>query len=194
MEVLAVGAVPICIAAPLAVEPTPTGSQIIKGIRSEMRHAGLEPQTPIVDSTEKNFKVRQTGAGVTVIGLARAESLRVGQCVPGDEVFVVGLPCVGAEVLSRERHHAIADTMDVRNFVDSGFVHEVIPVGSRGIIHEANIIAQDSNLRFKPDSKAQIDLTKSAGPGTAILIACSKQRQLTSQTPKPITLTGTLMD
>lgn len=193
MEVLAVDAVPICIAAPLAVEPTPTGKEIMKGIRSEVRNAGLDPQTPIVESTEKNFKVRQTGVGVTVIGLARAESLRVGHCVPGDEVFVVGLPYVGAEVLSGERHHAIADTMDVRNFVDSGFVHEVIPVGSRGIIHEANVIAHDSNLRFKPDSQSRIDLTKSAGPGTAILIACRKRRQLTSQTPKPITLTGTLI-
>lgn len=194
MEVLAVGAVPICIAAPLAVEPTPTGKRIIKGIRSEMEYARLDPHTPMVDSTEKNFKVRQTGAGVTVIGLARAESLKVGRCEKGDVVFALGLPHVGTELLTTEQRHTVADTRDVRNLVESSFIHAVIPVGSRGISHEAKVIARDSKLQFKCDKDVEIDLTRSAGPSSVILFASSRTLHVETQIPKPVTRIGMLVD
>jgi hypothetical protein len=194
MEILAVGAVPICIAAPLAVEPTPTGRSIIRGIRSEMEYAGLDPHTPLLDSTEKNFKVRQTGAGVTVIGLARAESLKVGLCEKGDVVFALGFPHVGTELLTTEQRHTVADTRDVRNLAESTSIHAVIPVGSRGMLHEANVIARESKLRFKCDKDVEIDLTRSAGPSTVILFASSRSLHIQTQILKPVNRIGMLTD
>jgi hypothetical protein len=194
MELLAVGATPVCIAAPLAVEPTPTGKRIVRGIKSEMKYAGINSKTPVVESTEKNFMVRQTSAGVTAIGLAHVESIKVGRCVPGDEVFAVGLPCVGREVLAGERRQVIADTRDVRKFVESSFIHEVIPVGSRGISHETSVIARDSNLHFRLDKDAQINLTKSAGPATVIIFTCSRSHHFVTLIPKPVTRIGTLVN
>ncbi len=194
MEVLAVGAIPICVAAPLAVEPKPTGRSIIRGIKFEMKAAGLDPQTPMIDSTEKNFKIRQTGAGVTVIGLAQAKSLKVGRCVSRDQVFTMGLPHVGTGVLIGERRHIIANTRDVCKLVETGFIHEIIPVGSSGVLHEAMVVAKDSKLQFKPDKDVQIDLTKSAGPATVILFARSNSRHAIPQIPKPINRIGTLVD
>ncbi len=190
MEALAAGAKPICIAAPLAVEPTPTGKRIIKGIRSEMKYAGLDPHTPIVQSTEKNFKTKQTGAGVTVMGLASPSSLKIGRCVAGDEVFALGVQCVGAEVLSGERRHIIADPRDVSTLLRYRFIHEIIPVGSMGIIHEAEVMARDSSLQFTADDDTQNTLTKSAGPATVILFASSPARRVLAHIRKPITRIG----
>ncbi len=190
MEILATGARPICVAAPLAVEPTPTGKRILKGIRSEMKYAGLDSHTPIIESTEKNFKTKQTGVGVTVLGLASPSSLKIGRCIAGDEVFTLGVQCVGAKVLSEERRHIIADPRDVSTLLRYGFIHEVIPVGSTGIMHEAKVMAKDSGLRFRPDKHMLKSLTESAGPATVILIASSTVRRPLSRIRKPMERVG----
>ena len=190
MEALATGAKPICIAAPLSVEPTPTGKRVLKGIRSEMKYAGLDSHTPIVESTEKNFKTKQTGVGITVMGLASPSALRIGRCVAGDEVFALGVPCVGAKVLSGELQHIIADPRDASALLRYGLIHEIIPAGSMGIIHEAEVMARDSTLQFRPDDDMRDILTKSAGPATVILFACSKVRRALTNIRKPVTRIG----
>ncbi len=190
METLATGAKPICIASPLAVEPTPTGKRILRGIRSEMKYAGLDPHTPIVQSTEKNFKTKQTGVGLTAVGLADPSSLKIGRCMVGDEVFALGTPYVGAKVRFGERRHIIADPRDVSMLLRYGFIHEVIPVGSTGIMHEAEVMAMDSGLRFRPDNYEQNTLTESAGPATVILYASSAVHRPLSRILKPIARVG----
>jgi hypothetical protein len=146
----------------------------------------------MIDTTEKNFKVRQTGAGAAAIGLAHSESLKVGRCVPGDEVFAMGKPHVGTEVLKGEERHTIAGTRDVRRLAGSGFIHEVIPVGSKGIYFEANVLARDSNLQFNLDKHVQIDLAKSAGPATVLLFASRGLHRVVTQIPKPVNRIGRL--
>jgi hypothetical protein len=195
MENLAVGAEPLSISSPLAVEPTPTGKEILRGIRAEMAYAGLSPDTPLVSSTEKNFPVRQTGAGVTVIGLVQSKSLRVGRCRNGDEVLAVGLPCFGAAVLERARKEEVSDTRDVRRLVNQDFVHEILPCGSRGVLYEAEVLAKDSSLRFKPDLNLRFDLRKSAGPATVTLCAgpMQKSEQIRSALGKPVLRIGVLL-
>jgi hypothetical protein len=192
MEALSVGAQPICLANTLAVEPRPTGVQIIKGIRDEVRHANLESQIVMTYSTEKNIPVRQTGLGVTVLATAPRKSLRVGRCKLGDAVVTVGVPYVGNEVLPAERNRMIADTRDVRSLLDSKLVNEVIPVGSQGILHEARTIAEDSRRNFTLTSHPGIDVRKSAGPATAILCACpsSHVKELCTFVEKPVHIVG----
>lgn len=191
MEALATGAKPICVVAPLAVEPTPTGREILRGIRYEMKYAGLSPHIPIVDSTEKNFRTKETGVGVAVVALANASSLKVGYCCPEDEIYILGTPCVGREVLQAEGQHTIADPRDVNLLLKYGSIHEVIPVGSKGIIHEANVLALDSNLRFRPD-RLMHELRKSAGPGTVLLFAGRGVQQVLARVRKPVTSVGSL--
>jgi selenophosphate synthetase-related protein len=192
MEALSVGAEPVCLANTLSVEPRPTGVQIIKGIRDEVRHAKLDSRIVMMYSTEKNIPVRQTGLGVTVLAIAGAKSLRVGQCKSGDAVVTVGVPHVGNELLPAERNRMIADTRDVRTLLDSDLVNEVIPVGSQGVLHEARTIAEDSRLNFIPRSHPDIDVRKSAGPATAILCTCpdSRVRELSAFVEKPTHVVG----
>jgi hypothetical protein len=194
MEALSVGAEPVCLANTLAVEPRPTGVQIIKGIRDEVKHANLDSRIAMIYSTEKNIPVRQTGLGVTVLATAAFKSLKVGQCKSGDAVGTVGVPYVGNEVLPAERNRMIADTRDVRSLLDSNLVNEVIPVGSQGILHEARTIAEDSGLNFTLRSHPDIDVRKSAGPATVILCACpsSRVREVSAFVEKPVHIVGRL--
>lgn len=195
MENLAVGAEPLSISSPLAVEPNPTGKEILRGIRAEMAYAGLSPDTPLVSSMEKNFPVRQTGAGVTVIGLVRSKSPRIGRCRNGDEVLAVGLPYFGAAVLEGARKRKVSDTRDVYILTSQDFVHEILPCGSRGVMHEAKVLAKDSNLQFKSDLNMGLDLRKSAGPATVTLCAgpTEKLEQVRSALGKPVLRIGVLV-
>ena len=148
MELLAIGADPTAIVGTLSVEPEPTGNQIIKGMLDEVRYARLR-NVQILSSSEKNVKVSQTGIGVTAMGFVSTSRLKVGRCRPGDEVVAVGEPHVGHEVLRAAASRKIADSLDISKVRDKPFVHEIIPVGSRGILKEARTMAKDSNLLVK---------------------------------------------
>ncbi|MCD6419559.1 MAG: alpha-ribazole kinase [Synergistetes bacterium] len=115
----------------------------------------------LVVSTEKNFRTLQTGVGVSVVGFTR--SLRVGGAVPGCGVYVLGMPLVGKEYIQR-----IQDAMDFDELMEllkTDGVGEVIPVGSRGILQEVELLAKNSGLNFVPEVEGEW-LSKSAGPAT----------------------------
>jgi thiamine monophosphate kinase len=193
METMAVGATPVCVSVTLSVEPSPTGRAVLRGVRREL-HAAELAGLSIVSSSEKNFSVRQTGVGVTVGGIAKARKLRIGMCRRGDFVVAIGRPSLGYEVLEGERTATIADVEDVKTLLRTHFVHEVIPVGSQGILKEANILAVDSKLRFLPKKAVPLDMSKSAGPGTVVLctVAPSNLTDLRRIEDKPMTLIGEL--
>ena len=170
MELLAVGADPIAMSGTFSVEPKPTGDSVIEGIRQELKDSHLN-QIPIICSSEKNFKVKQTGIGITAIGLVSNTSLKIGRCEPGDDVVALGEPHIGHEVIQAERKRRIANALDVIRCRKKSFVHELIPVGSRGMYHEAGVMATDSKLVFEPSITRQAELKKSAGPATVLLMA-----------------------
>ena len=170
MELLATGADPIAISGTFSVEPKPTGESVMEGIRREVRHAHLG-NVRIVCSSEKNFKVKQTGIGITAIGLVSNSMIKVGQCERGDEIVAVGEPRVGREVIQADKKRRVADTLDVVGLRKNPFVHELIPVGSKGVLYEARVMAKDSHLFFEPSDPRPINLQKSAGPATVLLVA-----------------------
>jgi hypothetical protein len=193
MEVISVGAKPICISVALCVEPAPTGRAIMNGVRGELRASGLE-SVSVVQSSEKNFPVKQTSVGTTVNGIAEKRQLRIGRCKPDDWLVTVGTPTVGRDVVKAERTGSIADLRDIFDLLDLGCVHEIIPVGSRGIFREARTIAMDSRLSFSPTQNAKVNVEKSAGPATAIICAIKpgKLSELSRTIDKPLSFIGEL--
>jgi len=193
MEALSVGALPFCVVVTLSVEPKPTGTEVLRGIRSELSYASLRPPT-MLQSTEKNFQVKQTGVGVTVLSFASPQSLRIKKCKRGDVVMAIGMPLLGKEVLAAERQKEISTTRDVRRLLKIPFVHEIIPVGSHGILKEARTLARDSRLRFRLGSEFDFDVAKSAGPATVTLIALpsSKSKLLRKAFGKRVSPIGML--
>lgn len=102
MDVTATGAFPLLLSVTLGVEKEPTGNNIIEGIRREARSIGLDPNQVLMENTEDNFETVQTGAGLTVIGFANEEELRLGKTNPGDLIVAIGRPKVGGEVIAAE--------------------------------------------------------------------------------------------
>ncbi|MZP29841.1 alpha-ribazole kinase [Heliobacterium undosum] len=168
MEVLATGAEPVALTVTVANEPFPTGGEVIAGVRDELATIGKR-DLPMVISTEKNIPTGQTGVGITVVGAVEKERLRVGRSRPGDCVYSLGWPKVGDEVVVDDGK-AIALADHVRALLAHPGVHEVIPVGSKGIRAEAENLAGAVHCRIREwQASAGLDLEKSAGPSTCLV-------------------------
>ncbi|NLP37358.1 MAG: hypothetical protein GX357_06875 [Firmicutes bacterium] len=170
LEVMAAGAVPLAIVNALSVEMDPTGKEILQGIREELAISGLK-DVNITGSTEENMQTVQTGVGITVVGQAKASTLRLGKARPGDTVYCIGQPKVGTEVLSG----AVPDVPLLKKLLTRDWIHEILPVGSKGVLYEAEQLAATAGCTFHLAADAGLDVHKSAGPATSLLIATEKK-------------------
>ena len=195
MDVAATGAFPVSVSVTLGVEKDPTGNQIIEGIQNEIRGSGLEPNQVLKENTEENFETIQTGAGITVVGLANEDELRLAKTVPGDLIIAIGEPKVGNEVLPAEARGEIANIKDVMALARKKFVHDIVPVGSFGISHEAKMLAYSIGRQLKLDENTDLDLDKSAGPATVVLATIDKEKvdELQFFIQKPINVVGEIL-
>jgi hypothetical protein len=195
MDVAATGAFPLLLSVTLGVEKEPSGREILEGVKSESRVVGLDPNQVLMENTEDNFETVQTGAGVTVIGFANEGELRLGKTSPGDFVVAVGNPKVGDEVLPAEVKGEIADLKNVTLLSQKNYVHDILPVGTFGIAYEARMMAHGVGRQLKLEKVKEIDLNKSAGPATVILITIGREKfdELTLLIRKPITVVGEIL-
>ena len=195
MDVIATGAFPILLSVTLGVEKEPTGNAILDGIRKEARTLGLDPDQVLMENTEDNFETVQTGAGLTVVGFANEEELRLGKTVPGDLVVAIGRPKVGDEVISAEAKGEIADLKNIIQLSQKKYVHDIAPVGTFGIADQARMIAYAVGRQLKLTEAKTLDLNKSAGPATVVLASIEKERleDLTSLIRKPVNVIGEIL-
>ncbi len=195
MDVIATGAFPTLLSVTLGVEREPTGNQILEGIRREARTLGLDTEQVLMENTEDNFETVQTGAGLTVIGFANEDELRLGKTVPGDLIVAVGKPKVGDEVILAEAKGEIADLKNIIQLSTKKYVHDIAAVGTLGIADQARMIAYAVGRQLKLLEVKGLDLNKSAGPATVILASIDKERleDLTSLIRKPISVVGEIL-
>jgi ribosomal protein S8 len=195
MDVTATGAFPVLLSATLGVEKEPTGNAILEGIRREARSIGLDPNQVLMENTEDNFTTMQTGVGLTVIGFANEEELRLGKTRPGDLVVAIGKPKLGDEVLAAEVRGEIADLKNVTQLSQRKYVHDIAPVGGFGITCEARMMAYGVGRQLKLLDVQGLDLNKSAGPATVILATIDREKleDLTSLIPKPIQVVAEIL-
>ncbi len=195
MDVVATGAFPVLLSVTLGVEKQPTGQEILDGIRNETMVLGLEPNQVVMENTEENFATVQTGAGLTVIGFANEEELRLGKTRPGDLLVAIGKPKVGEEVIPAEVKGEIADLKNVMWLSQKKFVHDIAPVGTFGIAHEARMMAYAVGRQLKLAEKSSLDLAKSAGPATVVLITLDPQKleDLNLMLQKPTAVIGEIL-
>lgn len=195
MDVVATGAFPVLLSVTLGVEKEPTGQEILDGIRNEAMVLGLEPNQVVMENTEENFATVQTGAGLTVIGFANEEDLRLGKTLPGDLLVAVGKPKVGEEVIPAEVKGEIADLRNVLWLSQKKFIHDIAPVGTFGIAYEARMMAYAVGRQLKLAEKSNVDLAKSAGPATVVLVTLDPERldELNSLLQKPTAVIGEII-
>ena len=165
-ELMAVGAIPHLLAVAICSEPEPTGTKILIGIDAELKAAGLDGLSRVV-STEKNVATRQTGLGISVTGISSPSNLKVNLSKQGDAVYCMGLPKVGQE-LDRADDPEIAQIEHLMKLLPCANVHDVLPIGSRGILEETNQLAERVDCQFLQTNHS-IDVQKSAGPSTCVV-------------------------
>jgi hypothetical protein len=194
LEVLSTGAVPKMMTVAISNEPHPTGDRILEGVKEELESAGLTT-LPMAISTEKNMRTQQTGLGISVIGVTEKKQLRIGTAQSGDDIYCLGLPKVGPEIENPEDSE-IAQVKDIQVLLDITGIHDIVPVGSRGIRTEAQLLATSANCRLIIDPSCVLDLDKSAGPATCLIFSSTSSLALdlpSSDFPRlPITKVGKL--
>ena len=171
LEVLSTGAIPQLMTVAVSNEPHPAGTELVEGVKAELESAGWT--LPMAISTEKNMTTKQTGLGVSVIGIAEKNLLRIGMVQPEDDVYCLGLPKVGAE-LNNPEDPEIVQVNSIRVLLGILGIHDIIPVGSRGIRLEANQLAATINSCLRIEPTCTINLDKSAGPSTCLIFSSAE--------------------
>jgi len=191
IETLAIGAKPLLLTNTLSVSGDDYGAQIICGIKDAARDAGIFDANAITGSTEENFKIAVTSLGVTVIGEMPKNTLP--KAITHDySLYLAGLPKVGSDVIACP--DAILSFDAIKYLKASKLVHDVLPVGSKGIAFETTQMCDVLGAHFKPDKHIPIDLFASAGPATCALFAVLENVQdLFSHIDIPIHKLGTLI-
>ncbi|WP_309090000.1 ATP-binding protein [Domibacillus sp.] len=157
MECMAAGGEPFA-----AVLHNFSGDAAWKALKEGVQRAAAELgcALEVTGSTESNFSMLQSAAGMVIIGRHAREAGRV----EGREVQygVIGKPLVGKEVL--ECAEDVAPLAVFREIIKMEGVRAVLPVGSKGIAHELEQLSGKKGC-------CELDMKKSAGPSTCFLVA-----------------------
>ena len=175
MEILSFGAKPITIVNTLSVEMDDTGRKIIDGIEQALEPLDFDISNLITGSTEENIPVTQTGMGITIIGIVNKEEWKKPYTQSGLLSVVVGLPKVGDEVVA-DNNKTIMNISKLLELKEKEYIKEILPVGSKGILYELEQIAKTNNVNFELEEDINIDLKKSAGPSTCVLISIEENK------------------
>ncbi len=188
LEVLSTGALPKIMTVAISAEQHPTGQEILEGVQSELAASNLA-DLPLAISTEKNFETCQTGLGIGVTAICNRKDLKIATSQPGDRVYCLGLPKVGQEVLDTQNLEII-DAGKIDLLLNQTDIHEILPVGSRGIRAEATQLAQSTNAVFKAGHHPLPDLDKSAGPSTCVIFTSPAEQGNTRFGRLPLSQVG----
>ena len=191
MEVLCSGAKIIAITNCVCNEMNNTGLEIIKGIKDELLEADIN-NAVLTGSTEENFKTLSTGLGITVIGIVENKNLKLNKSKVGNAIISVGLPKVGNEI-NLSFDNEVIDYKILKKLFELEYVYEIVPVGSKGILYEAETLAKTNNLKLKLIRPINIDIYKSAGPSTVIIASVKSDRVKDLYLLGNVNLIGTLV-
>lgn len=189
-ELISIGANPILIVDTLSVEMK-TGKKIIEGIKKIFDELGLAEENMITGSTEQNIPVKQTGLGITAIGELKKSKFSKIKTKKDSLIISIGNPKVGNEVIENNNN----DILNIKTLSilrSKKYIQEIIPVGSKGILYECEVLAKINSLEFKLFKNKDINIYKSGGPSTcAILSIEEKYLELIKKDFKlPINLIG----
>ncbi len=130
--------------------------KLLTGMKQVYDELGYEVQT--ISSTESNFMMQESAFSVTVIG----EKIKIKAHTNYNNYAIVGLPLVGNEILKNTGEVvSIPEFLELLNHKD---ISRVITVGSKGINDRAFKVL---NIELVSND---IDLSKSAGPSSCVLI------------------------
>ncbi len=147
--------------------------KLVNGINKVLEE--LEINIPYISSSETNFTMIESAFSVTVIG-EKLDNER-----PKYKNYaVVGFPLVGNEII--DNPNQVITLKEFIQLVNNFNISKVVCVGSKGINEKLKRIF---NKSFTSD---KIDLYKSSGPSTCVLIEYNKYEQLPKNLLHKITI------
>ncbi|HCM89662.1 MULTISPECIES: AIR synthase related protein [Vagococcus] len=173
-ELICVGAKPNLVVDMIGNEYDTTGKKMISGIQSELKKAELE-NLPINGSTEENMLTQMSSLGITVIGEIEGKFIQP-IIHKNDYLYQLGQPYVGNEVIANL--DSLCDYNDLYQLKSDFSVIDMLPVGSKGIKYESQILARDNELEIEFYHPNDETLKRSAGPSTVVLVVVlEKERE-----------------
>ena len=139
---------------------------LLVGIEKGLEELGLKGTVSVTGSTESNFTMLQSALGMIVLG--KRESTYVDEVsFENRKVAVIGSPLVGDEVLEQEN-----DVIPLSLFQELCELEDVVivPVGSKGILYELKNMLDEPSI-VGDSLMCDVDVSKTAGPATCVLIA-----------------------
>ena len=182
LEILSSGATPVCAFDMLTMPMNEVGSDILRGVKDELAAAGLGEDFPVSGSTEDNIPTNMTGIGTTIVGIVSEDDLRPGSSCPGDVIVCVGKPKSGPDDEITLDDPEIISQRTMQQLLNIEGVNDLLPVGSHGVEFEANELAGTAELDMILTDDPGINIKKSAGPSTCVLISCDSKTYETLKT------------
>ncbi len=162
MELLSISSFPLACA--LSIFNPQFYDDYMNGINKAFLESKIS--VPIITSTETNFEMQQSAFSITLIGKGKKE-----YDISNLEFGVLGTCYVGNEVLENE----IISLEQFINILKDKNIKYILPVGSKGIKKEF-----EENIN-KTITSCNLDVNKSAGPSTAIIIGYENEESITNE-------------
>ncbi|NHZ85111.1 MAG: hypothetical protein GWP19_04435 [Planctomycetia bacterium] len=192
LELLSCGASPLAAFDMLTIPMKGPGEEIVRGVRDELKQAGLDDDFPLSGSTEDNIPTVMTGIGTTIIGLVHNDDFLPGGSQPGDRIVCVGIPKSAPNDIVSLEDKEIVNQGDILNILKVKGVHEILPIGSKGVENEAQQMAKFSSIKLLLKKNIKISLQKSGGPSTCVIVSCipSAIKQIIDIVTVPVHIIG----
>ncbi|AYB41213.1 AIR synthase related protein [Brevibacillus laterosporus] len=172
-ELIACGASPFMICDTLSVEFEGYGEEILRGIKEYAKEAGVTEDIQFTGSTEENIPTMQTGVGITVLGLVQQSQFSPGTAQPREAIMCAGLPKSGPKHEVRLDDPEMLSLADLIHLRAHPGVHDLLPVGSKGIAYEMDQLAKSASLSYRLTTPPALDLEESGGPSTCVIFSAS---------------------
>jgi hypothetical protein len=139
---------------------------LMKGVKRTLKELHID-HIPVTGSTESNFSFEQSAVGFLAGGEVEIESKKIAQTPPDAQWAVIGTPLVGPDVLNHQEQ--IAPLQLFQQIIELEEVYELLPVGSKGIFYEANMLANMNGITIK-EIETDLDIQASSGPATCWIV------------------------
>jgi len=175
LELLAAGATPRLIVNNLCFENGEVAKEMIRAMVEVAAEVGLAASA-VTGSTEENVPTSMTAIGVSVIGSSAPGELRTGASRTGDLLACVGLPRSAPAHRLATAGREMPSIAEVVAVLKLPGVHEVLPIGSSGLLHEIAALAATAALRYQIRERhtlqdSGIDVHASGGPASCVLVS-----------------------
>lgn len=172
IELMSIGAEPMSVINTLGVEMDPTGKEVIEGIKNAMSEANI-PLDCLTGSTEDNMPSLVTSIGITVVSNLDKDKLKTQSPASGQKIYLVGLPKMGQRYLEDEVIGKLGEVMDIKTTISlrahESVIH-MLPIGSKGIKWELNLLSSMYGLEYILDEDVPVDLGSSGGPASCMIV------------------------